>query len=49
MKYLEARPSRSDAARGVLRNRIILTNQHGVTVLEYMDAVLVKRRSRTAN
>ena len=30
----EARPSRSDASRGVIRNRIALTNQHGMRVLE---------------
>ncbi len=31
---LEARRSRSGASRGVIRNRIALTNQHGMRVLE---------------
>ena len=42
---LDVRPSRSKNDRGVVRNRITLTNQAGELVLSYIDAILVARRS----
>ncbi len=40
---LEARPSKSMSDRGVVRNRITLTNQNGELVLSYIDAILVTK------
>ena len=41
---LEVRPSKSRSDRGVVRNRITLTNQHGQPVLSYVDTILVGKR-----
>ena len=41
---LDVRPSKSKHDRGVVRNRITLTNQAGELVLSYIDAILVARR-----
>jgi len=41
---LDVRPSKSKNDRGVVRNRITLTNQAGELVLSYIDAILVARR-----
>jgi acyl dehydratase len=41
---LQARPSASRPGEGVVRNRITLENQHGRTVLSYVDAILVAKR-----
>lgn len=42
---LEVRPSTSKSDRGVVRNRLILTNQHGQPLLSYVDTILVAKRS----
>lgn len=41
---LDVRPSKSKNDRGVVRNRITLTNQAGELVLSYIDAILVASR-----
>jgi acyl dehydratase len=41
---LEARASASKSDRGIVRNEITLTNQHGQAVLRFVDAILVRRR-----
>jgi acyl dehydratase len=41
---IQARPSASRPGEGVVRNRITLVNQHGRTVLSYVDAILVAAR-----
>jgi len=44
---LEVRPSKSRDDRGVVRNRISLTNQAGELVLSYIDAILVAKQPET--
>jgi acyl dehydratase len=44
MEWLEARASRSKPDRGVVRLRISLVNQDGVTVMSHFDTLVVKRR-----
>lgn len=41
---IEVSPSTSKPDRGVVRNRITLSNQHGKRVLSYVDTLLVLRR-----
>jgi acyl dehydratase len=41
---IETRVSRTKPGRGVVKNRIIVGNQHANTVLTFVDAVLVRRR-----
>ena len=41
---LDVRPSKSKNDRGVVHNRITLTNQAGELVLSYIDAILVASR-----
>ncbi len=41
---LDVRPSKSRDDRGVVRNRITLTNQAGELVLNYIDIILVASR-----
>lgn len=43
---MEARPSRSRPGVGIVRNQITFVNQHGRTVLDYTDTILVSRRPR---
>ncbi len=43
-RCLEARPSASKPDRGIVRNEIILANQHGRPVLRLVDTILVRRR-----
>jgi acyl dehydratase len=41
---LEVRPSISKSDRGVVRNRLTLSNQHGQPLLSYVDTILVAKR-----
>ena len=41
---LEIRPSASKQDRGVVRNRLTLSNQNGHSLLSYMDTILVAKR-----
>lgn len=41
---LEIRPSTSKPDRGVVRNRLTLSNQKGQDVLSYVDTILVAKR-----
>ena len=41
---IEIRPSTSKDDRGVVRNRLTLSNQKGEVLLRYMDTILVARR-----
>lgn len=41
---LETRPSTSKPDRGVVRNRLTLTNQKGKSLLSYVDTILVATR-----
>lgn len=43
---LEVRPSGSKPDRGVVRNRLTLSNQEGQTLLSYVDTILVARRPK---
>jgi len=42
---LEIRPSASKPDRGVVRNRLTLSNQEGHSVLSYVDTILVAKSS----
>jgi len=44
MEWLEARASRSKPDRGVVKLRISLVNQNGVTVMSHLDTLIVQRR-----
>ena len=44
MEWLEVRASRSKPDRGVVRSRISLVNQDGVTVMSHLDTLIVQRR-----
>lgn len=44
MDWLEVRPSRSKPDRGVVKSRISLVNQDGVTVMSHFDTLIVQRR-----
>ncbi len=41
---LEIRPSTSKLDRGVVRNRLTLSNQNGQSLLSYVDTILVAKR-----
>lgn len=41
---IEVRPSTSKPDRGVVRNRLTLSNQKGQNVLSYVDTILVAKR-----
>ena len=41
---LDIRPSTSKLDRGVVRNRVTLSNQNGQALLSYVDIILVTRR-----
>jgi len=41
---LEIRPSASKLDRGVVRNRLTLSNQNGHSLLSYVDTILVAKR-----
>ena len=43
-KILEKTPSRSKPDLGSIRTQIIVTNQHGVDVMRYIEIVLMQRR-----
>jgi acyl dehydratase len=43
-EWLELRASRSKPDRGVVKMRISLVNQNGVTVMSHLDTLIVKRR-----
>jgi acyl dehydratase len=43
-KCIEVRSSRAKPDRGVVRNKITLSNQDGKHLLSYVDTILVKRR-----
>lgn len=45
MEWLEARASRSKPDRGVVKLRISLVNQDGVTAMSHLDTLIVQRRS----
>jgi len=45
MEWLEVRESRSKPDRGVVKLRISLVNQNGVTVMSHLDTLIVQRRS----
>lgn len=42
---IEIRPSRSKLDRGVVRNRLTLSNQNGQPLLMYVDTILVAKHS----
>jgi acyl dehydratase len=44
MEWLDVRASRSKPDRGVVRLRISLINQNGVTVMSHLDTLIVRRR-----
>jgi acyl dehydratase len=44
MEWLDVRASRSKPDRGVVKLRISLINQHGVTVMSHLDTLIVQRR-----
>ena len=44
MEWLEVRASRSKPDRGVVKLRISLVNQNGVTVMSHLDTLIVQRR-----
>ena len=44
MEWLEVRASRSKSDRGVVKLRIALVNQNGVTVMSHLDTLIVQRR-----
>jgi acyl dehydratase len=39
LTWLDKRTSKSNPALGILRQRIVITNQHGDVVLDYVDTV----------
>jgi acyl dehydratase len=41
---LEIRPSASRPDRGIVRNRLTLSNHKGEPVMSYMDTILVQKR-----
>ena len=41
---IEIRPSTSKLDRGVVRNRLTLSNQNGQSLLSYVDTILVAKR-----
>jgi len=43
-EWIEARASRSKSDRGVVKLRISLINQNGVTVMSHLDTLIVQRR-----
>ena len=44
LEWLEARASRSKPDRGVVKLRLSLVNQNGVTVMSHLDTLIVQRR-----
>jgi len=46
MKWLDVRASRSKPDRGVVKLRISLVNQNGVTVMSHLDTLIVRRHRR---
>lgn len=46
MEWLEVRESRSKPDRGVVKLRISLVNQNGVTVMSHLDTLIVQRGSQ---
>jgi len=44
-KCIEARLSKSQRGRGIIRNRVEISNQNGEVVLSYLDAVMVACRN----
>jgi acyl dehydratase len=44
LEWLECRASRSKPDRGVVRIRISLVNEDGVTVMSHFDTLIVRRR-----
>ena len=45
---LEVRPSDSKPDRGIVRNRLTLSNQKGQPVLSYVDTILVAKRASSS-
>lgn len=45
LEYLDKRESRTKPDRGIVRARIIVTNQKGAPVLEHIDVMLIAKRN----